>query len=283
MAHTRYAGCELQIILKVAKMPGLFDVLTTLAQRAAIACYPNGTSSPSVTTRQITIESGEGPIRSQEDFDLVAGNSHVYVFPDARERVVTKFERIFQAMTRVPATIDLTVLDNTVTIEGLVTIPQAVMIINNGIGYGYQIAADDTLDTIATNTAALIPGGTAIDNVITIPGSHSLIARVTTPYSAAEEISRVERVFNINIVSPTPADRATILNAIDVYLKLNFRIAGSDNFYLLLFYQDTKVTDQLEHERVYKAVLQFMIQYPTTVTQNFTTITDSFVNSIAVN
>lgn len=259
-------------------MPGLFDVLTTLSQQVAIACYPNGTLSPSITTRQITIESGEGPIRTQEDFDLVAGNSHVYVYPDSRERVVTKFERVFNPMTLSAPTITLTVLDNTVTIGGAVSIPQAVMIINNGIGYGYQIQLGDTINVIAANTAAIIPGATVIGNVITISDSNSLIARVATNYSASEEIARIERVFNINIVSPTPADRSTILNAVDIYLKLNFRIVGSDNFYLLLFYQDTKVTDQLAHERVYKATLQYMIQYPTTVTNNYTTITDPLLN-----
>jgi hypothetical protein len=263
-------------------MPGLFEVLATLGQEVATACYPNGTMQPSVTTRQITIESGEGPIRSQEDFDLVAGNSHVYVYPDAKERIVTKFERIFQPMTKSLPTLILTVSSNTVTITGSVSIPQAVMIINNGIGYGYQVQGGDTLNDIASNTAALIPGATSTDNVITIPDSYSLIARVATNYSASEEIARTERVFNINIVSPTPTDRATILNAIDVYLKLNFRIVGSDNYYLLLFYQDTKVTDQLSHERVYKATLQYMIQYPTTYTSNFTSITDPFAN-VAVN
>jgi hypothetical protein len=259
-------------------MPGLFEVLSTLSQEVAIACYPNGTLLPSVTTRQITIESAEGPIRGQEDFDMVAGYSHVYVYPDAKERNVTKFERIFQPMIKSEATIILTVENDTVTISGTVEIPQAVMIVNNGIGYGYQILAGDTLNDIAVKTAALIPGAIAVDNVITIPDSHSLIARVATNYTAAEEIGRIERVFNINIVSPTPADRSTILNAIDVYLKLNYRIIGSDNFYLLLFYQDTKVTDQLSQERVYKATLQYMIQYPITFTSNFTTITHPYVN-----
>ncbi len=263
-------------------MPGLFDVLTTLGQQVAIACYPNGTGQPSVTTRQITIESG-APIRSQEDFDLVAGNSHVYVYPNPMERVVTKFQREFQPMTKSAATIVATVSGITVTFTGSITTPQAVMIINNDIGYGYQVQAGDSLNDIAANTAALIPGASAVGNVITIPGSHSLIARIATNYTAAQEISRVDRMFDISIVSPTPADRSTILNAIDVYLKRNFRIVGSDNFYLLLDYHDTKVTDELSHERVFKAILQYIIQYPTTFTENFTTITDPFINTLTVN
>jgi LysM repeat protein len=263
-------------------MPGLFDVLATLAAQVTTACYPNGTSSPSVTGKQITIQQGF-PIRVQQDIDLTAGHSHVYVYPTTKERVVTKFQRDFQPLTLTASTLTATVSGITVTIGGSVSTPQAVMVINNGTGYGYQVQSGDTLNSIATNVAALIPGASAVGPVITIPGSHSLIARIATNYSASEELARVERVFDIFIVSPNPTDRATILNAIDVYLKINFRIVGSDNFYLLLFYQDQPVIDMLEQEYVYKGILQYMVQYPTTVTNNYTTITDPFINSLTVN
>jgi len=39
----------------------------------------------------------------------------------------------------------------------------------------------------------------------------------------------------------------------------------------------------LEHEEVFKGQLDYMVQYPTTVTNNYTSITDPFINSIAVN
>lgn len=263
-------------------MPGLFDVLNTLAEQVTTACYPNGTSQPSVTGNQISIEQGY-PIRTQQDVDMDLGYSHVYLYPSSKERVVTKFQRDLQPMIKTAATITAIVNVSQVTIGGTVSIPQAVMIINNDIGYGYQIQSTDTLDSIAAALANLIPGATAIGPVITIDNSYSLIANIATNYSAAEEIARIERVFQITIVSPSPTDRSTILNAIDVYLKLNYRIVGSDNFYLLLFYQDTPVTDMLEHEEVYKATLEFMVQYPTTITNNYTTITDSFINSITVN
>jgi len=263
-------------------MPGLFDVLNTLATEVTTACYPNGTSSPSVTGKQISIEQGF-PIRTQEDVDMDAGYSHVYLYPTSMERVVTKFQRDYQLLNLSPATLLLIVSGNKVTVTGIVSIPQAVMIINNGIGYAYQVQSGDTLDAIAANAASLIPGASASNNIITISGSYSLAARVATNYSAGEELARIERKFQIVVISPNPTDRATILNAVDVYLKQNFRIVGSDDFYLLLFYQDTPVTDMLEHEEVYKGTLEYIVQYPTTYIQNFTTIADPFVNSLTAN
>jgi hypothetical protein len=262
-------------------MATLLQVLQTLTTLTYNACYPNGTGQPSVTTRQISIESGF-PIRTQQDHDLAAGYSHVYVYPTDSERVVTKFQRIFQPMTKAAATIVLTVVDNTVVVTGTVTTPQAVTIIVNGIGYGYQILSGDTTDSIAANTAAIIPGATSSGNVITIPNEYSLIARVATAYTASEELSRSDRIFCINVVSPNFTDRSTILDAIDVYLKQNYRITLPDNYTGMVFYNNTIIHDDLEQYTVFKGWLNYTIQYPTTLTQQFTTITDPF-SILAVN
>lgn len=262
-------------------MATLLQVLQTLTSLTATACYPNGTGQPSITTRQITIESGY-PIRTQQDVDLGDGFSHVYVYPTDKERVVTKFQRIYQPMTKESPTLVLTVLNDTITVSGTVTVPQAVMIIVNGVGYGYQVLISDTLNTIATNIVALIPGASAMGSVITIPNAYSLDGRITTAYSAAEELSRSERVFGIYVASPNFTDRATIIDAIDVYLKQNYRITLPDDFVGMVFYNNTIMHDDLEHYTVYKGWLSYMIQYPTTITNQFTSITDPFY-TLAVN
>lgn len=264
-------------------MATLLQVLQTLTSLVATACYPNGTSMPSVTTKQISIESGF-PIRTQQDLDLGSGFSHVYVYPTDKERVVTKFQRIYQPMTKTAATIVLTVSGNNVTVTGTISVPQAVMIIVNGVGYGYQILSNDTLDSIASNTAALIPNATASGNIIMIPNQYSLIARVTTAYTATEELSRVDRIFGIYVVSPNFTDRSTIIDAMDVFLKENYRITLPDNFVGMVFYNDTIIHDDLEQYTVYKGWLNYTIQYPTTLTNAFTSITDPFaVSNIGMN
>ena len=259
-------------------MATLLQVLQTLTSLVSTACYPNGTGMPSVTTKQISIESGF-PIRTQQDLDLGSGFSHVYVYPTDKERVVTKFQRIYQPIAAVPATIVLTVNGNNVTVTGTVSLPQAVMIIINGIGYGYPLVSNDTLDSIAANTAALIPDATANGNVITILNQYSLIARVTTAYTAAEELSRVDRVFGIYIVSNNFIDRSTIIDAVDVFLKENYRITLPDNFVGMVFYNDTVIHDDLEQYTVFKGWLNYTIQYPTTLMNSFTSITDPFAIS----
>lgn len=265
-------------------MATLIQVLNTLTSLTEVACYPNGTSMPSITGTEIIINSGF-PIRTQEDFDLSAGFSHVYIYPTDKERVVTKFERTFQPILQSVATIALTVnsVAQTVAISGTVTLPQAIMIIVNGVGYGYQILIGDTLNSIAAHTAALIPGATATGNVINLTGAHDIIARVATNYTAAEELSRVDRVFDIFVVSPNFTDRSTIIDAIDVYLKQQYRINLPDGFTGMVFYNDIRWRDDLEQYQIFKGWLNYTIQYPTTLTQNFTTITDPFVNSMAVN
>ena len=260
-------------------MAGLFDVLNTLSSLVTSAVYPNGTGLPSVTGKQVTIQQGF-PIRTQQDIDLLAGYSHVSVYPTSKERVVTKYQRDYQPLTSTPATLTTTVSGQTVTIGGTVSTPQAVILIVNKIGYGYQVQNNDTLNTIAASLAALIPGATATGNVITITGAYSIIGRLSTPYTAGEELCRVDRVFEIIISSPNPTDRATLINAIDVAMKLNYRITLSDGFTGMVFYADTRVDDMLEKQGEYQGILDYTIQYPTTLINIFTGIADPYVNSI---
>lgn len=260
-------------------MAGLFDVLNTLASLVTTAVYPSGTGQPSVTGKQVTIQQGF-PIRTQQDIDLIAGYSHVSVYPTSKERPVTKYQRDYQPLTMTAPTLTVTVSGQTATIGGTISTPQAVILIVNKIGYGYQVQNTDTLNSIATNLAALIPGATATGNVITILSAYSLVGRLSTPYTAGEELRRVDRVFQIIIASPNPTDRAALINAIDVYLMLNYRITLSDGFTGMVFYADTRVDDMLEKQGEYQAILDFTIQYPTTLISTFTGIADPYVNSI---
>lgn len=260
-------------------MASLGQVTQTIAQNLVTPIYPNGVDNPSIVGVQVTINDG-WPIRSQLDIDLENGLAHVSVFPTTKERVITKYERIYQPLTQVAPTIILTVRGKTVTVTGTVSTPQGVMLIVNGIGYAYTIMSGDTLDTIAANTAALILGATATGNVITISGAYSIVARVVTPYSAAEELSRVDRVIMISVWAPNPSMRATLEAAIDVYMKENYRIVMPDGFYAQVFYEGINWVDMLEKSLIYRSDLSYIIQYATTLTTNFTSIGDAFVNSI---
>lgn len=263
-------------------MPDLSSVLNTVAGNLVTPVYPNGTGQPSIVApAQVTIEAA-WPIRTQLDKDLQAGNAHVSVYPTNMERVMTKFERNFQPSIATAATLMATVSGNTITITGTVSVPQSMMAIVNYQGYAYTVQAGDTLNSIATNWANAIPNATAYENVITIGGVYSLIARIATQYSAAQELARMDRVFMISIWSPTPTIRATLESAIDIYMKQNYRIPLADNFFAQVFYDQMPWTDMLEKSLIYRSDLRYIIQYPTTVTDEFTTVADPYVNSIDV-
>ncbi len=262
-------------------MADLAQVLSTITQNLVTPIYPNGTSSPSIVNTQVTIEEG-WPIRTQLDLDLENGFVHVSVYPTNNERVVTKFQRNYESLTLTAPTIALSVDGNTVTISGTVATPQAVMLIVNGQGYGYGIQDTDTLDAIASNTAALIQGASATGTVITIAGAYDIIARVATPYTASQEIARMDRVFMISCWCPNPTIRAILESAIDIYMKQNYRIVLPDGYFAQVFYQGMKWTDMLEQSLIYRSDLSYIVQYPTTVEMDFTSIADPFAN-FAVN
>lgn len=262
-------------------MPDLSQVLTTVTLLVEQAVYPDGTSQPSVAGVQVTIEEG-WPISSQLDKDIAAGNAHVSVFPTNKERVITKFERVFQANQQTVATLTATVSGQTVTIGGTVAVSQSVMVIVNqeySQGYGYQVLITDTLDSIASSIANLIPGATSLGPVVTISTAFDIIARIATQYTASEELSRQDREFIITVWAPDPNIRFLLGSAIDVFFKENYRIILSDNYYGQVFYDHVEEVDMLEQQTIYRRNLFYIIQYPTTLTKTYTTITDPYTIS----
>lgn len=259
-------------------MADLSQVLTTLTLQVAQAVYPNGTSQPSVAGVQVTVEEG-WPISTQLDKDLALGYAHISVFPTNKERVVTKFERQYQPNTLTAATLVATVSGQTITISGTVIIPQAVMVIVNGQtaqGYGYQVLINDTLSSIAAGIAVLIPGASAVGTVVTVPSAFDLVARIATNYTASEELGRQERVFMISVWAPTPNIRYLLGSAIDILFRQNYRIVLPDNFYAQVYYDHVEEIDILEQQLIYRRNLLYNVQYATTVTNNYTTITDPY-------
>jgi hypothetical protein len=265
-------------------MASLMDVLNVLTQNVTNAVYPNGTGNPSTAGIDVTIISG-WPIREKVDQILLSGNALINVFPTHKVKIVTKFERVYQAVTIIPATLTATVIDETVTIGGTVSTPQAVTIIYNGTGYSYQVLISDTLDSIATALAALIPGATAIGPVITTVGAYQLIGRIATSATAAYELSRQDRVFLIRFWTTDPAVRDNLINPVDVYFKKNYRIVLPDGFYGITWPMEAPdpYMDDWEKSLMLIGNLEYKVQYPTTSTDIFTTITDTIQNVEIVN
>lgn len=258
-------------------MSELSQVLSTVTDYVTTAVYPNGTSHPSVAGVQVTIESG-WPIQSQLDDDLKSGYAHVSVYPTNQERVVTKFGRQFETNTLTAPTIIATVTYvsgvPTVTLTGTVTLPQVVVIIADGIPYAYIVMSGDTLNTIAASLAALIPGATSLNNAISLPENFGAICNISTGCTATQELSRQERVFMVNVYAPNDPVRTALAGAIDITMKQNYRMLMPDGVIAQVFYSHNDDFDNFEKSLIYKRVLYYIIQYATTVTNNYLTIAD---------
>ena len=265
-------------------MASLGDVLSVLAQNVSDAVYPNGLLQPSVAGVDTTILSGWA-VRNVIDEILIANKALISVFPTSKVKIVTKFERVYQEISQTAATLTATVVGNIVTIGGVVTIPQAVMLVVDGVGYAYQVLITDTLDDIAANLAALIPGATPLNADVVLDNPYSVTASITTAATAAYELSRQERVFLIRCWTTSPQVRDALMNAIDIAFKINYRIVLPDQFYGLVFPIEAPdaFMDSWEKSLMLIGNLQYKVQYPITVTDEFYTITDTNQSVSVVN
>lgn len=257
-------------------MADVSQVLTTFTGLVETAIYPNGTSQPSVAGVDVQILAGY-PIRSKLDQQITAGKAMVSVFGSGRERPVTKFERVFKTTNIATATIIATVNNNTVTITGTVTVPQSVMIIVNRIGYSYQVLVNDTLNSIASALANLIPNAVALNNVITIGNVYDLIARIATQATLVQELSRVDQVFEITCFAPTVAIRTALGSAIRQYIDTQYLVPMVDGVYAFITYYGTMSDDDMESKsNILIRRIDYLIQYATTLQKNVMTIADPY-------
>jgi hypothetical protein len=261
-------------------MASLGDVLSVLVQNTTNAIYPNGLLNPSTAGVDTTIISG-WPIRNKIDHVLSSGKALVTVFPTNKVKVVTKFERVFQELSKSIPTITATISGNTVNIGGNISVPQAVMVFVNGTAYSYEVQEADTLDDIANNISLLIPDSSAFGTVISIVGNvYKLSSTIINNGIAAYELSRQERVFLIRCWTTSPVIRDNIINSIDISFKKNYRITLPDDFYGITWPVEspTPYIDDLEKQIMIIGNLEYKVQYATTYTEQFAVIGDVIQN-----
>ena len=254
-------------------MADIDDVLTALGNLIANAIYPNGTNHSSSVAAQIKIYPG-WPVPNALDTDIAAGNAHISIFPRPEERNTTRYPAEFQASTVSPATLSATVSGHTVTIGGTVTVPQAIMVLTNFSrqAYSYFVQHGDTLSTIATALAALIPNATATGAVITISGIYDLSTQIITSGAAIKEVRRQERLIQMVIWAPTPALRTAIARVIDPLLAQTERFTLPDGSSARLTYKNSPMNDMLQKATIYRRDLFYTVEYATTVQAAFFTV-----------
>lgn len=246
-------------------MSDLYDVQTALANLAQSAIYPNGANNPSIVNRSVRIFPG-WPIPAKLDSDLIAGNVQISIFPQDVARVSTRFQTDWYVTQQNSPTLGMTVNNSlgTVTITGTVSLPQACMIIYNGVGYSYGVVSGDTLNSIATNLASLIPGATALGHVITLANPFSITTKIIISGTTGREVAREKRMFIVAVWAPSPLIRSQIASAITSLFAATYRIAMPDGFAAQLSYSGSREMDSLEKVACYRRDIHIIVEFATT-------------------
>ncbi len=259
-------------------MADISDVLTVLTQTVAGAIYPNGTAQPSVSGATTTIMPG-WPAPAALDAAMAAGNVVVSIYPRPEERNTTRFRQVWQQASVSAPTLTASITGNQITIGGTVSSPQTVVAIlnatpvNSGTPYAYAVQPTDTLDSIASGLAALIPNATISGAVVTVGGSlFNLSAQISTPGTMAQEIGRQQRLIQITVWAPTQPLRDTTAAALDVALRLAQRVVMPDGFWAMVTYKGTPMTDMLTKQAIFRRDVNYEVEYATTVSQASATI-----------
>lgn len=254
-------------------MADLTDVENAMVALIAQTLYQNGTAQPSVAGVDCIAYAG-WPTASRLDADLIAGKTHVTVFPTATERNTTRYPKDWQTLAVNPATLTLAIAGQTVTVGGAMPAPftaHNLGILAGGKNYTYAVQAADTLASIATALAALLavdfPGTTSAGAVITCPvACHLTAVRVGTTGTSIRELRRQERVFQITVWADTPAHRDAVAQPVDVTLAATQFLSLADGTVARLIYKGSPVTDANQKAKLYRRDMLYTVEYATTQT-----------------
>lgn len=263
-------------------MADISDVSNALVALIAQTLYPNGTGQPSLITAAVKVYPG-WPNEAQLDADLIAGIINVSVFPTQIERNTTRYPRYDyqEALVNTP-TLTLTINGQQITVGGAMPVTffaQNAMAMVSGLPYVYATQSTDTLTSIATALAALIPGASSTGAVVTIPnGKPIAAARIGTIGTRISELRRQERVFMATVWAPTPALRDAAVNAIDPVLADTKFLILADTSAARLIYRSSFITDALQKAKLYRRDLNYAVEYATTLIEADTQVTQIQIN-----
>lgn len=250
-------------------MADISDVLTLLAGKVAAAVYPHGTAMPSVANADIRVYPG-WPVPNVLDADLAAGCAHISLYPLSTERNSSRhIGRPWRVTRRGTSTLTATVGAESVTFGGAIdmpSMPQNVYLRVDGVGYVYAVQTGDTLPSVATAMAMLIPGASSAGPVVTLPAAHSIVARIGAVGTAMRELRRQEKQIQITIWAPRPDMRDTVARAVDSVLAESSSLVFADGSDGILRYSRTHQSDQAEKALLYRRDLIYSADYATTQT-----------------
>jgi hypothetical protein len=255
-------------------MADISDVTSVLVAVAAQAIYPNGMGQPSVAGVPVRIYEG-WPDANTLDADMQALNAggegfiHVSVYPRPEETKTTRYEAAWRPLSTTPATLTLTLAGHLLTVGGTVSTPQNLAVLANGSAYTYAAQVSDTLTSIATALAALIPGATSSGAVVTLPSGVTVTAaRAGGTGQMLREVRRQNRTIQLTVWANSPTNRTAVAKPLDDALAGMEFITLLDGTGGRLLYRSSPISDALSKVQIYRRDLFYTVEYATTqVTQ----------------
>lgn len=266
-------------------MATLDDVQDAMVDVIDAAIYPDGDDNPSILNKAVYILAGD-PLKLDLDSYLAIQTPVIAVFAQkGMSRNTTRVRNEFADSIIDLATIILTINNNTITLTGTPTANQAPMIIYNGSGYAYKIQTGDTLNIIATHLANLIPGATALNNVITLTNVNSLEVAVSVEGYMRKILASHEGIFRARIYSSLPGDRKILGKAIeDAFAKLDppYYLSSPDGISSSVRPRGIDEVNIYELDLAYVRDYLYLVEYHTVDIQKFHTITFPYsINSVS--
>lgn len=254
------------------------EILNVIAAQVAAIIYPNGTGSASISDTTVNIYAG-WPMHSELYTDILAGTSHISVFPlDNEQKIPTAMGRPYRVVDSgaptVLATVNVATVNSatanavtaggsTITLSGTVSTPQNLYFLVDGTGYHYSVQAADTLTSIATAMATLIPNASNVDAVITVTDAIDIVARVGGVGTQARELRRQTKDFMVTVWAPTAALRDTLASALDSGMSINSDLVLSDNLPAFMIYARSMYS---QNTQIYRRDIVFSVNYATSQT-----------------
>lgn len=217
------------------------------------------------------------PLKQNLDAQLKARNIiNIAVFEaNGMTRNTTRFNRRYELPIINLATLTLAVAGKTVTVGGMITANESAMVIVNGTGYAHKVLSNDTVNTIASALAALIPGASAVNNVVTIPSAYRLIARVSTQGTARRILHSQESIVRARVIAPTNSMREWAANTLQIALGENdYWLTMPDSVNAFIKPKGIQENNQYELSQSFVRDYLYLVEYHTVQVGTFQTVAD---------
>ncbi|MDE8344815.1 MAG: hypothetical protein POH28_01380 [Acidocella sp.] len=247
------------------------DVETALAAIVANALYPQGAGAPCQIEAVCRVYRGY-PSATSLDADLAAGVVNVTVAAKATAlRNVTRYARRWEAVTPVAAGLVVVADGTTIQVSGICVSGQLVGVLIDGAMFSYAVQGNDTAPTVASNVAVMLRAAgwivTYAGSSVDIPAATMLVARVVAGAGTLLELRRQVQVFDVSLWCPDPVTRDAGSRMIDgVIAGINFMPLADGSWGRVIFF-NSAATDQAADATLYRRVLSYEVEYPTTIAQ----------------